>query len=157
MDNWQEHLDKLDRREKLAKKVACLFVLCLLLGFGLWSVVNIWPRKPKPEFPQAIYYDRTDAKVILDAPSSKIDSAADAIQITSSAGGIEIITGTSSDAIEIDASVDGIEIVGISFSDAIEIDSPYDLTDASNGDIGIDAPSLYERYSHQREGGKWKE
>ncbi len=95
--DWEQYLEKRDRREKTTKKVGQLIVAVALIGMIAWSAIGLMPERIE-DVPESREYTANDDGIVFTWDNGDTD----AIQITSCS--------TSGDAIEFTVSTDGIEI-----------------------------------------------
>lgn len=98
LDNWEQHLEKCDRKIKLARKVFFWSVSCILLGMVVVKTIDLIPES-KPEYNESGYSGvGEDIVIVADGGADTItftfdDTSADgAIMIESSDG--DLIFGT---------------------------------------------------------------
>ena len=116
MTDWDEHLGKIDRRTKTARRITSHIVLFLLVTVGLWTFVPmVWKESPPPIVQESraaegsIFYDNVTDNCIVITSSG---TGGDAIQICADAGGIDIdISGVEGIDISFDGITNGDEII----------------------------------------------
>lgn len=130
MTDWDEHLGRIDRRTKTARRIISYIVLFLFVSVGLWTFVPMVCKESPPPIiresraaesydSNSIIIENTAGSLIITSTGTGSDyitltadgAGEDCIMIMSDAGGIDIDTATESIDITFDGATEGDEII----------------------------------------------